>query len=208
MEKINFENLPSTNTPINAENLNQLQNNVEMELNEIKDGIREIVFQTILTNNSMSIDVTNLDIVRDGGEYEFILFHVDNGAAEDVYIRINDKESGYYYAFDTQSGTLTTSGNLTRHSEYVKNNNRFFAYTNSSKFAKFPAVMKGHFYLFNNNITYDLSNKLAVDGNQVITYLNGTLDSDDGNMNSLRFYKPSSPFIAGTKLIIKKKKIN
>lgn len=29
MEKINFENLPSTNTPINASNLNTLQNNVE-----------------------------------------------------------------------------------------------------------------------------------------------------------------------------------
>ena len=29
MQKINFENLPSTNTPISAENLNQLQTNVE-----------------------------------------------------------------------------------------------------------------------------------------------------------------------------------
>ena len=29
MEKIIFENLPSTNTPINASNLNQLQTNVE-----------------------------------------------------------------------------------------------------------------------------------------------------------------------------------
>lgn len=29
MEKINFENLPSTNTPINATNLNQMQTNIE-----------------------------------------------------------------------------------------------------------------------------------------------------------------------------------
>ena len=29
MDKINFENLPSTNTPINAENLNQMQDNIE-----------------------------------------------------------------------------------------------------------------------------------------------------------------------------------
>lgn len=34
MNKINFENLPSTNTPINAENLNQLQTNVENALTE------------------------------------------------------------------------------------------------------------------------------------------------------------------------------
>ena len=32
MDKINFENLPSTNTPISAENLNQLQTNVETAL--------------------------------------------------------------------------------------------------------------------------------------------------------------------------------
>ena len=34
MEKINFENLPSTNTPINASNLNQLQTNVENAIEE------------------------------------------------------------------------------------------------------------------------------------------------------------------------------
>lgn len=35
MEKINFENLPSTNTPINAENLNLMQDNVENAINSI-----------------------------------------------------------------------------------------------------------------------------------------------------------------------------
>lgn len=35
MEKIIFEDLPSTNTPINANNLNQLQNNIENEINGI-----------------------------------------------------------------------------------------------------------------------------------------------------------------------------
>ncbi len=34
MDKINFENLPSTNTPINADNLNQLQTNIENAINE------------------------------------------------------------------------------------------------------------------------------------------------------------------------------
>lgn len=35
MEKINFVNLPSTNTPMNAENLNQMQDNVENAINGI-----------------------------------------------------------------------------------------------------------------------------------------------------------------------------
>ena len=33
MDKINFENLPSTNTPVSAENLNKIQDNVERALN-------------------------------------------------------------------------------------------------------------------------------------------------------------------------------
>lgn len=37
MEKINFENKPSTNTPINATNLNLLQDNIEDEF-DIKDA--------------------------------------------------------------------------------------------------------------------------------------------------------------------------
>lgn len=39
MEKINFESLPSTNTPINAENLNKIQDNVEKAIPEIVDNL-------------------------------------------------------------------------------------------------------------------------------------------------------------------------
>ena len=35
MNKINFKNLPSTNTPLNAENLNAMQNNIENAINNI-----------------------------------------------------------------------------------------------------------------------------------------------------------------------------
>lgn len=38
MEKINFENLPSTKTPINATNLNLLQTNVETAINSIVES--------------------------------------------------------------------------------------------------------------------------------------------------------------------------
>ena len=33
MEKINFESLPSTNTPLNAESMNRMQENIENEYN-------------------------------------------------------------------------------------------------------------------------------------------------------------------------------
>ena len=37
MNKINFENLPSTNTPINSTNLNQIQTNAENSINGTSD---------------------------------------------------------------------------------------------------------------------------------------------------------------------------
>lgn len=38
MEKINFKNLPDTSTPINAENLNQIQANIENAINGIVES--------------------------------------------------------------------------------------------------------------------------------------------------------------------------
>lgn len=38
MQKITFENLPSTNTPLNASNLNTLQDNVETAINSVVES--------------------------------------------------------------------------------------------------------------------------------------------------------------------------
>lgn len=68
MNKINFENLPSTNTPINATNMNLLQDNVE-------DGINDIKAQVLYYDNTASYlsatltdDITNYDIITVIGE--------------------------------------------------------------------------------------------------------------------------------------------
>lgn len=50
MEKINFENKPSTNSPINATNLNLLQDNVENAINEIINS------QNLLSNGYIRFD--------------------------------------------------------------------------------------------------------------------------------------------------------
>ena len=49
MDKINFQNLPSTETPINADNLNQVQNNVESEIALITD------FKILQNKNGMTV---------------------------------------------------------------------------------------------------------------------------------------------------------
>lgn len=55
MQKINFENLPSESTPVNAGNLNQIQNNVENSM--LRIGYKERVIP--LTNHS--VDFYNID---------------------------------------------------------------------------------------------------------------------------------------------------
>lgn len=57
MQKINFENYPSTNSPINATNLNQIQTNVETEFNK-NDSLRSA--RTIRSNeNNITLTISS-----------------------------------------------------------------------------------------------------------------------------------------------------
>ena len=44
MEKINFENLPNTSTPINADNLNTMQKNMEQGIEQLKNDMLDIIY--------------------------------------------------------------------------------------------------------------------------------------------------------------------
>ena len=65
MNKINFENLPSTRTPINASNLNQLQDNIE-------DAFKAKVLwenQTLRSFNPQTINLSSND-------YDFLIIYI------------------------------------------------------------------------------------------------------------------------------------
>ena len=75
MEKIIFENLPSTKTPLNAENLNQLQDNVEQAIEILKENISEngVKILWVNPNPTQSIDEnTNINLSND--DYDVILW--------------------------------------------------------------------------------------------------------------------------------------
>lgn len=59
MEKINFENLPSTNTPINATNLNTMQNNIENGINDVAQTLEPVSIN--LTFNEDYVYNTDLE---------------------------------------------------------------------------------------------------------------------------------------------------
>ena len=52
MEKINFKDLPSTETPIDSTNLNNLQDNVENAINEVNYKGGELIAYGIITSNA------------------------------------------------------------------------------------------------------------------------------------------------------------
>ena len=64
MNKITFEDLPSTNTPINAENLNLMQDNIESAINENTNAINNV-------DTKANKNADELDSVKEKLEYEW-----------------------------------------------------------------------------------------------------------------------------------------
>jgi hypothetical protein len=66
MQKINFENLPSTNTPINATNLNAIQDNTESAINSAINSVISTIASLIsvdyLDDIEGSITIGNIGI--------------------------------------------------------------------------------------------------------------------------------------------------
>ena len=86
MQKINFENKPSTNSPINADNLNLLQDNVEDAIDEVSDDIIYVEYTqnySITTGTGTHSRVTFQTSVPTG--YEWVGYEiVSNGYVNSV----------------------------------------------------------------------------------------------------------------------------
>ena len=67
MEKIIFENSPSTKTPINAENLNQIQENAEKEINE---NIINLGGKILWTNPDPNVPFDTQTITLSSDDYD------------------------------------------------------------------------------------------------------------------------------------------
>ncbi len=73
MQKINFQNLPSTATPINATNLNAIQSNAESAINDVADDLSDAIdlfndtsgndWQTMM-KNKIDWCITNLNTTK------------------------------------------------------------------------------------------------------------------------------------------------
>ena len=106
MQKINFQDLPSTTTPLNANNLNQLQTNVE---NEFAKNIKLIYTKDIAGNTTDTYNFPTttslyLVIAHQNGNQNYCIFDIVYGRGQ-YYTRIKDT------ATSSTSITITYSSN-------------------------------------------------------------------------------------------------
>ena len=97
MQKINFQNLPSTTTPINATNLNAIQTNVENVFNGV-EPTGSLVVDNVKTKNLFN-------------KRSLVLGDITGGNAT---IRISSRQNIYLPA-----GTYTFSTNLSSTFQYI-----------------------------------------------------------------------------------------
>ena len=109
MEKIDFKNEPDTTTPLDAENLNKLQDNIEKEIKD-KQGVKELLGTTAKPINAN--DIKAIGVYRISGEHTN--FFDDRTAAFILYVTWDGEkliqsvilEEGLY----SRSATCTIAG--------------------------------------------------------------------------------------------------
>lgn len=84
MEKIIFEDLPSTNTPLNADNLNQIQENVENAIEEIRDNLVKILWSN--SNPTNNFDAQTVSLNDDISNYDMycVIFNQSTGSTNQL----------------------------------------------------------------------------------------------------------------------------
>lgn len=90
MEKINFTNYPNTDKPINAENLNQMQNNIENEIKESR--LKSVILVALSENKSLTVSTAWSDITI---PFNKVLRKIGDG-----------------FSLNTSTGTITASENV------------------------------------------------------------------------------------------------
>lgn len=108
MDKINFENLPSTNTPISAENLNKLQNNIETAISESKNRLEDIEV-TNLTGAQATTLIAKRNVLTNRKE---LIFNIFTKPTNGEWNKILSIPSEYAPATEVQTTAYTGSGNF------------------------------------------------------------------------------------------------
>lgn len=160
-------------------------------------NVSQLVKEVMVTTTTQSIFIDNLDIIRDGGVYDFVLEGCNSTTQESIiYIRFNEKDNARYF------GSLIANYSS---APYGGTDNSV-SQARIGVFAQNPSLVTGTISfpmscpLFN-SISFDVQSTI-----QVALFAGGYYDNLS-NITSIRFNNPTT-FAVGTKVKIYKRMAN
>ena len=216
MTKITYENKTFINKNENIADINKVN---DSDLNQIKEVVNEnydafesfknnIVFEKTLDVATSSIVVDNLDIVADGGEYEFELLASTSSDAE-LEIQIDNFINSYFNIINRVSDSTDGSHDITPAGRYEPNTDSIkgWLYLVNSASNSYFSITRGKFWCINNKTNYHIEHSEALRARHSLVNLRGLIGVENENINSLTLKTNNSVnFNVGTKLIIRKRR--
>lgn len=214
-------------TPLSAANLKKMEDNTEDFVNELigtlenldtiaKDNLvsainevfnkTNVVYEEILEVDASSIVANNLDIVADGGEYEFELLAMVDKSSE-VEIKIDNFVNSYFNMINHVADSTDGSHSITPIGSYQPNEDAIkgWLYLAESATSGYFSVTKGNIWCIDGKTNYHIEHSLALRSRHSLSDIRGLIGVNNDNINSLTFSaRGEAKFKAGTRLTIRK----
>lgn len=159
--------------------------------------VNQLVAEQTVTTATQNIIIENLDIIRDGGVYDFVLEGCNSTTQDSViYIRFNEKENTRYFGSLIANGSSTPYGGTDNSVSQAR----------VGVFAQNPSLVTGTISLpmgcpVFNSTSFDVQSNI-----QLVLYGGGYYDNQS-NITSVRFNNATT-FAVGTKVKIYKRMAN
>ncbi len=189
-----------------------IRQNVEGTWNDWYAINSNTIYDYTLSEATDTIIVTGLDIVRDGGEYEFEFRLMSNSTTiSDVSLIFNDLKEGYHHSVHRINGGISADGDLNAGQTYYPKRANIHEWMHTSILRPYPSIFKGRVFITpddNNKYKFNYSIKVTqnVNGEQVIAFIEGVNSVSVSNITRLQFtvINSSVKFGKNSRLIIKR----
>lgn len=174
------------------------------EWEQLKTANGDIVYESTLTSNQSTINISGLDIVRDGGEYEITLIAFSNNK-DQIVVHINNVSSNAYYRslIGVQGTGATQATAVHVYSQKLPSIDGYFKLASGN----YPSILKLKIFFNKNKISFLGEFSQQNVGNHSYIKIGGVMENDYDNMTSITFSSTDNSgtrFLEGTKVTVKK----
>lgn len=182
----------------------------DADIQEITNTIKKesVVLEKILTEPVNTIQLNNIDILKDGGHYEVELISFTD-TNDEISILINNLSAGYYDTSINVSDNNNNTHSITPKGKYQDNVNEISNSLYTSDQNAYPNITKCEFWLTKNStekymLSYSVKHSCALSGRHSIVDISGVYQLPLDNLTSITFNLNIGNFLKNTKVIIKK----